>query len=217
MNVFSIDGPLMRFLNLIANIITLHFMWLLYSLPVFTIGASTTALYYSCMKLIRTGEGYVHANFHKAFKENFRQSTIIWIALLLIGCIFITDIRFSLYLNNTMGKIMLTGCSLFLIPFILVCLYIFPIQAKFENRIFANIKNALLMSLRHFLLSLTLLFILGTLIFLGLFFRPFMGFMLFCGAGLIGYLTSNIFIMVFRKYLPDEIADDLERSGETFQ
>lgn len=63
--MFSIEGPLWRALNLIADVIILHFLWLVCSLPLVTIGASTTALYYAMMKRIRTNEGHVTSNFRK--------------------------------------------------------------------------------------------------------------------------------------------------------
>ncbi|NCB93939.1 MAG: DUF624 domain-containing protein [Clostridia bacterium] len=216
MGIFSIDSPLMRALNFVANLVILHFVWLLYSLPIVTIGASTTALYYSCMKLIRTDENYVYKNFRKSFKENLKQSTIIWMGILVIGFVFFTDIRYGLFLNNTIGRIMVIGCSVFLIPFILISLYIFPVQAKFENKIFENLKLALFMSLRHFVMSLILLIIVGSIIFLGLFFQPFMGVLIICGAGVTAYLTSNVFIMIFRKYVPNEIEEDLAKTGNRF-
>lgn len=203
MNLFSMDSPLMRFLNLVANLFILHCLWVLYSLPLFTAGASTTALYYSCMRLIRNGDGYLSKNFRHSFRENFRQSTLIWMFLVVIGFLFFTDIRYCLYLDNTVGRIMLVGCSFFLIPFLLVAMYIFPVQATFKNRIYDNMKNAMLMSLRHLPLSFILAAIMGTLLFLGVFFRPFMGLMVICGAGLWGYLTSNIFVAAFQKYLGD--------------
>jgi uncharacterized membrane protein YesL len=217
MGAFSIDSPLMRALNFLANLIILHFIWVLYSLPIVTIGASTTALYYSCMKLIRTDENYVYRNFRKSFKENLKQSTILWLIMLVMGFLFVTDIRYGLFLNNGMGKMMIVGCSIFLIPFVLTSLYIFPVQAKFENSIFENVKLALLMSLRHFVLSVVLLIIVGSMVFLGLFFRPFMGIVIICGAGITAYLTSNVFIMIFRKYVPNEIDEDLERTGNRFE
>ena len=136
MNLFSYDSPFSRFLYFVADIVTLHFLWILYSLPIITIGASTTALYYSCMKRVRTGEGYVTQNFRKSFRQNFKQSTILWIVLVLVGLVFSIDIRFSMALGNTMGRVMLVSCSVFLIPFVLLALYIFPVQAKFENNIF---------------------------------------------------------------------------------
>ncbi|MFR8563093.1 MAG: YesL family protein [Blautia sp.] len=216
MNLFSYDSPFSRFLYFIADIVTLHILWVIHSLPVITVGASTTALYYSCMKRIRTGEGYVTKNFRKSFKENFRQSTIIWLILVIAGLLFFIDIRFSIALNNTLGHIMLISCSVFLIPFIFLSLYIFPVQAKFENTIFQNTKNALIMSVRHFFFSLFLIAIYFTIFFLGISFPPFIGLFLCCGAGLTAYLTSNIFIFIFRKYIPEELEHDLEVSGKKF-
>lgn len=216
MNLFSYDSVFSRFLYFVADIVTLHLLWLLYSIPIVTIGASTTALYYSCMKRIRTGEGYVTQNFRKAFRENFRQSTIIWVGLAAAGILFFLDLRISMALNNTMGRIMLICCSVFLIPYFLTALYIFPVQAKFENRIFDTIKNALLMSIRHFFCSVLLVIIYLSILLLGISFPPFIGLFLCCGAGLTGYLTSNIFIYIFRKYIPEELEQDIEASGKSF-
>lgn len=169
------------------------------------------------MKMIRTNEGYVHKNFHHSFKQNFKQSTIIWLGMVIILSLYITDLRYGLFLGNALGRLMIISCSIFLIPIVLTTIYIFPVQAKFENKIQDNIKNALLMSLRHFPCSLLLCFIYGTFILLTISFVPFIMLMLCCGAGLISYLTSNIFIYIFRKYLPDELEDDLERSGNHFE
>ena len=213
MNLFSLDSPIARFFYLVADIVTLHFLWLLCSLPLFTIGASTTALYYSCMKRIRTDEGHAAGNFFKAFKSNFRQATVIWLLLLLIGAVMLADLHIGMSVGGVLGKIMLVSCSVFLVPYILVCIYIFPIQAKFENRIADNLKNALLMPFQSFHYSLLLVFIIGTFAVLCLCFRPFIGLMLVCGVGLLGYLLSGIFVQLFRRYLPDELKQDAESKG----
>ena len=217
MNLFSYDSLFSRFLYFVADIVTLHILWLIYSIPIVTIGASTTALYYSCMKRIRTGEGYVSKNFRRSFRENFRQSTIIWMILLITVTVFICDLRIGMALASTAGTLMLVSCSVFLIPLLLLCIYIFPVQAKFENPVFENIKNALIMSIRHFPCSLLLIAIYGTIIILLFSFPPLAGLLLCCGAGLIGYITSNIFVYIFRKYVPDELENDLEASGEHFE
>lgn len=213
MNIFSYDSILSRFLYLVADIVTLHFLWLLCSLPVFTIGASTTALYYSAMKRIRTDEGYVSKNFFKAFKANFRQSTIIWLIMAAIGIILYVDLRIGMAAPGLLGRIMLISCSVLLIPFFLILLYIFPVQAKFDNPIRDNFKNAILMSLHNIHYSLLMAAIIAIFVFLGLFYQPFIGVMLVCGAGLLGYLLSNIFVQIFRKYLPDELKHDAAISG----
>ena len=85
-----------------------------------------------------------------------------------------------------------------------ILLYIFPVQAKFENTIFANIKNALLMSIANLGYTLLMLVIITTF---GLCFvksKTFLGIFVVCGFGFVTWILSNFFIIIFRKYLPDE-------------
>ena len=208
MNVLSEDSIFGQIFGFLGNMIALNILWLVTSLPIVTIGASTTALYSSCMKRIRRDEGYITGNFFRAFKSNFRQSTLIWLLLLAVGGILYMDLWIGLSVEGVLGKIMLVSCSMLLIPFFCTVLYIFPVQAKFENRILDNLKNAFLMSLSNFQWTLFLAFILATFVLLTLVFPPFMGLMLIAGAGIFGYLTSCVFVYVFRKYLPDELQED---------
>ena len=217
MGLFSVNSPLMRALNLIADILILHFLWLLCSIPLITIGASTTALYYACMKRIRTNENYIVSNFFRSFKSNFRQSTIIWIIMAASGILLAIDFRFAAGIGGTLGTVINVGCAVIVLPWFFILLYIFPVQAKFENPIRNNIKNALLMSFRHFPLTLALILIDGSFLILGFSSAPIMGIMLICGAGILGYLTSLIFVQIFRNYIPGEIEQDIEFSGETFE
>ncbi len=213
MNLFSFENPIARFLYLIADLVLLHLLWLLTSIPLFTIGASTTALYYASMKRIRTDEGTICQNFFHSFKENFKQSTILWFFMLLIGGILTMDLRIGLALSHSLGKAILVGTSILLIPYLFTSLYLFPVQAKFENSIRDNVKNAFLMSFSNPLHTLLILVVLATFGLMGFFFHPLLGLMLISGAGILGYLTGGIFVMVFRKYLPHELEEDAEAAG----
>lgn len=172
MNFLSDNSVLGRFMMLVFDIVLLHFLWILCSLPLFTVGASTTALYYSCMKRIRTGEGYVWRNFFHAFKDNFRQATCIWLLLLAVAFVLILDLRIGMNTDGILGTFILISNSVLLI-----------------------------------------LAILASFVILGIGFTSAMWLMLFCGVGLYGYLSSCIYISVFRKYLPDETEEDAEKSG----
>ena len=77
------DNVVMRAIGKIGDLICLNVLWLICCIPVITIGASTTALYTVMLRLVRNEEGYIFRGFFKAFKLNFKQSTIIWIILLL--------------------------------------------------------------------------------------------------------------------------------------
>lgn len=210
MNIFSFNSWLSRFLYLVADIVVLHVLWILFSLPIVTIGASTTAVYYSCMKRVRRDESYISKNFIHAFKSNFKQSTLIWLLVLVFGAILFTDFRIGMAAGSSIGKIMIIGCSVLLIPFLCTVLYLFPVQAKFENRIIDNLKNAFLISLSNFKFTLLLFFITATFALLALTFPPFIGLLLICGGGIYAYLTSCIYVHIFRKYIPEELDEDVE-------
>ncbi|MGM9536841.1 MAG: YesL family protein [Candidatus Onthomonas sp.] len=214
--MFSIDGPLWRGLTFIGDVAVMHFLWLLYSLPLVTIGASTTALYYTAMRRIRTDEGSVTGNFKQSFRENFRQSTIYWLALVAVGALLWLDLNFTSTYGGTVALVMMVACAVFLFPYWMVLLYIFPVQAKFRNTLFDNFKNALLLAIRHFPSTLLLTLIWGCVWLLLAIFPPFTGFLIIAGSGALACVTAPIYIQIFRKYLPGELEDDIERSGGGF-
>lgn len=210
--MFSMDGPLWRALNFIADVMVLHVLWLVHSLPLVTIGASTTALYYAMMKRIRTNEGQVTANFRQSFKANFRQATILWLIAAAAGAILWLDLNFCTTWGGTAGKVMLAGCSLLLVPCWMTLLYLFPVLAKFTGSVYDTFKNALLMSMRHLPMTLLLTFLWATVWLMLAIFPPFTGLMLISGAGLTAWITSYVYIQVFRAYLPNEIEEDRKRT-----
>ena len=83
--LFNYDNPVWRFIGKLGDLIILNILWMITSIPIVTIGASITALYYVTLKLVRDEDGYTIKSFFKSFKENFKQSTIIWLIMLVIG------------------------------------------------------------------------------------------------------------------------------------
>lgn len=213
MNVFSPDSWLGKAFYFVADIITLHFLWLLCSLPLITIGASTTALYYCMMKRIRRDEGYATSNFFASFKANLKQSTIMWVIFLLVAFILYADARIGLAIGGALGNVFLFTSTVLSILVFLTMLYLFPVQAKFENKIVDNIKNAFLMSLSNFGYTCLLLVLNISFVMFAILSHFVIGVYLVCGAGFYAFLTSGVYIMVFRKYLPDELSEDIEASG----
>ena len=56
MNIFSSDGWFARVFGTIGDIIVVNILFILCSIPVFTMGASMSAMYYTLLKKQRTGE-----------------------------------------------------------------------------------------------------------------------------------------------------------------
>ena len=73
MKIFSVDSPLYRFLNRLLDILKLNFLWILGSIPIFTIGVSTTAAMSVALKLADDEEGYIAKSYFEAYKAIFKQ------------------------------------------------------------------------------------------------------------------------------------------------
>ncbi|WP_070000211.1 YesL family protein [Cellulosilyticum sp. I15G10I2] len=147
--LFAMDGKLNHFMGQIADLVLLNLLWLIFCIPIVTIGASTTALQYVVLRMARNEESYIFASFFQAFKDNLKQSTIIWGILLLISSILYFDFYFSSHIQVASARIMFIPFALIAFLTVITANYIFPILAYFKNSTKKVFKNSLLMSLAH--------------------------------------------------------------------
>ena len=80
---FSLDSKFMQVMSRVADLIILNVIYLVTCLPVVTIGAASTALYTVCFRLGTAREGSLVKGYFRAFRDEFRQATLIWLFLLL--------------------------------------------------------------------------------------------------------------------------------------
>ena len=91
MKLFSMDGKFLETFNKITDLVTLNILWLLCCIPIITIGASTSALYQVTLQIAENRDSYITKEFFKAFRENFRQATIVWLAVIVTGFVLLSD------------------------------------------------------------------------------------------------------------------------------
>ena len=99
------DSGIMRVLSKICDIVCLNVLWLVCSLPIITIGASTTALYTVMLKLVKNEEGYIFKGFLHAFKLNLGmvfKSIFLLLAFFLIS-VTIYSFALTARYENTIG------------------------------------------------------------------------------------------------------------------
>jgi len=200
--IFNMDGPFFKFGNAIADIMILSLIWILFSIPLFTIGASTTALFYVTTRRISDKEGYLFRDFYTSFKDNFKLATKLWLFWVILCGLIITNI-FALRtfeFTPLMATILMPIQMVILIELFITSLYLFPITARFEMGFIQIIKSAFFMANRHMLTTIScvctfiLIFLASAYIFEPIF---------IVGMALYAYITSYMFMKVFRKYRPE--------------
>lgn len=213
--LFNYDNPVWRFIGKLGDLIVLNILWIVTSIPIVTAGASTTALYYVTLKLVRDEDGYTIKSFFKSFKENFRQSTIIWLIMLTVGLILGFDLYFFMYMQTEPSKLRTVMVTIFgSISLIYICIltYVFPLQSRFYNPIKRTLFNAFFMSVRHILQTLGILVMdaaVVVLMFLTFFAAPQFSVLFFLfGFPLIAFVNSFVFHGIFKKYMPKSDRED---------
>ncbi|MBO7426481.1 MAG: YesL family protein [Clostridiales bacterium] len=160
MDIFKYDSPLMSFLNTVFDLMFLNILCFICCIPIVTIGPALAAKYDVAMRIVRKEEPTIFRPFFRAFKNNFKQSIIIW-SVLLVAC-FLLYIDWYWIFQNGIGNVspfylMAAILTTLIISFIIMT--IFPIIARFEVTIREAFKTSLLFSMVYFLglLSITII------------------------------------------------------------
>ena len=205
--IFASDSALSRLLSKVADLMILNILFIVTSLPIVTIGASLTALNFVALRYPKNQYESIPRDYLRSFKQNFRQATISWGVLVLVGAALAA--WYVLVTNLTLGAvvqlILLVVWYVLAVAFVGTALWVFPYLSRFEGSTREVFRNARLMSWRHPLATLTIVVILGLSILLTVFYPQLVGYGLFwfvIGFAAVAVLQGLMFARVFRKYAP---------------
>lgn len=202
MKFFSVESPLYKFMQTLWDILKLNFMWLIFCIPIVTIGGSTIAAFSVLLRMSEDQEGNVIKDFWKAFRENWKQG--IFIGLLPPICFEAVFLDFQLYnaVENGGLGILIVGCFSAYI-FIFCLIYVFPLLARYDNTVINSIKNSFRIGMKFFGRTFLLLVIIAVEVLI-IFWNPttkFVGALI--GPACIMYTISGVAMHIFRKIEED--------------
>lgn len=144
---FNKNSLAMRFLTNVCNLILVNFIFIIFSLPIFTIGASMSSMYRIIFMMLNDEEIFIFRDFKKEFKSSFKNATIVWVPILLLSVFF----GIELYYLNDFKNIPWVQIPIWIMIFFIVSLifYAFPLMAAFENSLKNTVKNAITLSIAN--------------------------------------------------------------------
>lgn len=208
---FNPEGKLFQILNKWFDLFVLNLIFVATCIPIITIGAGMTAMYYVTLKIVKDQESYVFKSYWKSFKQNFKQATAIWLLFLGAFLLFCLDFYFAGKMANPYFKYLFVCLSIF--EGLIFC-YVFPILSRFENTVKNTIKNAMMMSIRHLPWSILLLFMNLSPVLVGMIPSAtvksiLIEFMFLIGFSLIAFLCSWCLAeRIFPNYMPEKAENE---------
>ncbi|MDO5411540.1 MAG: YesL family protein [Lachnospiraceae bacterium] len=206
MRFLSNESLLERITGQIFNIVILNLLFLLCCIPVVTIGASFTAMYYALLRLVRYGDTSVIKDFFKGFRTNWKRSTIVWCISIIIAFICLADLNFFKTMGGSVGSIGYCVTAAIGICCLIILFYLFPVIATFENTLLNLIKHSVFFAISNIpnllMISFANIFPMY-LTYSDLKLLPLYAFIwCFFGFALIAYFNSRLLISQFNKFLP---------------
>ena len=150
---FDMNNPVMRTLSTLADIVVLNLLTLVCSLPILTAGAALTALNDACIRLVRMEDGELARDYFRAFKANFKKATLLWLLFLAAALLVWFDYLAALSYVPQM-RVAVLAVALILLA---VAFYTFALLARYENRLWTTLQNAVKLAVGFFPRTLVML------------------------------------------------------------
>lgn len=204
-SLLSNDSMFGKIMTRIGIIISANIMFCIFSLPVFTIGSSYTALYHVMFRTLREGnEINPFKEFWFGFKNNFKQSTICWLIICALFAFGYLDVFWCKQIGGILTTFQYAIYALGIVLLVMT-LYIFPTISAFHGNLADMVRNAFYFALSN---PFHILFIAAITVFPQLFtyadtdMLPLYGFFwVVCGYALTVLACASLLIKQFRPYL----------------
>ena len=192
----------------VTDVMLIGFYFIVCSLPIFTIGASSTALYYAIHKSVFRGRGYT-TEFFRSFKDNFKQSTLSWLIFMVLFGVLSADIYVTR--NFIQANSPMAAASVFFLVLLIFtsvwAIYHFAYIARFANSFKESFKISAIIMIANIGWSVA---IIAVVIVLLLLMYRFMILIVFA-PGIFACALHPILEKVFRKYMS---AEDIANEDE---
>lgn len=214
--LFNMESKFVQFLAMLGNLVILNLLWLITSLPIITIGASTTAMYSVVFKYADNSDDEVIKPFFRAFASNFKQSTLIWLPMCLVAVLLVIDGYYLIsHANDVSTPFLWVPFFVVLLVLMVTTAHVFPQIARYDVDTRTALHNTLLMSLLHLFQTvgivglnllpwILMLFLPELVAYTGIFWVMF-------GASAIAYFNAKVLLKMYKKHEPDPEKDEEEQ------
>ena len=203
-NLFNYENPFIQFLVRVGDLMILNVLFILSSAPVVTLGASLTALHRVTQNMLFEQEEPLLKAFFRAFRQNFKQSTLAWLVELVVIVSLVCDVLLVMaYFNGGLAKAMYILVAVLAILVAGVYAYLMPLIARYENGMRQQVNNAVILAIiklpKTLLLGFLNLLPVTRVLISGPVFVQTLIFWVVIGFAFVSFIESSILKPVFQQ------------------
>lgn len=192
------------FISRFWDIIKLNILFIIYCIPIVTIGPAFGAMTSITMSMVQNKHVFIFSDFHEAFKANWKQSLICSLisAILFILINISIPFYFRLAQSNSLFYTIFFFSIFITVIFGLSWLYIYPLLTIVSLSIKNIFKNAILLSIACFKNTLLGALIYWTILGINMIFFPLsLPIILLLTFSLLSFISSFTTLNHIKKYI----------------
>ena len=205
---FDSDNPVMKFLATLVDLAVVNVLTVLFALPLITAGAAFTAMNYVMFHLQKGDETYVTRMFWKSFKSNLKQGIPESLIMIVMAVVTVCDLWILHGMDSRLFTMMMVIITVVAAYVFVLFVYLFALQARYENTVRGAIANAFRLSIGNLPRTVGMMIIwclwIVALVFLQD--KASLAFLLF-GYSLPGFLCTILYEPVFNRLEEDNEED----------
>lgn len=201
---FSIDSKFFHFMTKVADCMILSVLWTVFSLPLFTAGAASSALYYCVIKVLREDRGAPLKDFWHAFTSNFKQSTIV-LCLCVVVCGAASAVGSGIYAASQTEQTLKNIYFVYLVLLLFGTAWLHYVLAyipRFQAPLKTILKNSLVICLANLPASISFVVLLVVVVGAVILTLPASGMSFLLVPALYTWAASFLMERIFKKYMP---------------
>lgn len=210
-SIFSYDGPLFRIAERLGNLVLLNLLYLIFCIPIITIGPATVALRYVTLKYAENTEDRVWAPFIHSFRQNLKQGILVGVITTALGAFLAWDLYLIYQIVDSgavVDKVMLFAVALACVLYLMCTAYVYPLLARFDNSLKQMFRTAIILAIRHLPATVCMAVISAAPIVLLMYhpttFLIALTFYFLLGFATIALLQDKLIYRIFWQYTPKE-------------
>lgn len=205
MNKHFYETTFFQIMNIFSNIVLVSIFFIFTSLPLITVGASSAALYYTVVKVIRKDTGSICKEYFNSFISNLLQCLIPGVFFLIYGMVLVA--HYYNWINGREAYGLVSGVLFFLtVALIAIASYLFPVISRFQNHFLVLLRMAVTMAVKNLKTTalLLLLYMAGFIVM-----WAFLSIAVLI-PGILTFLASFLLEPVLKQYMPEVKKDSPE-------
>ncbi len=208
-SLFHYDGYLNRILTKLMYIAALNLLFLICSIPVITIGASCTAMYTVLFRFVRNDEPDILKTFFKAFRENLKNASCIWAAMLAAAGTLAVNYYALYHMDGGWTEALRVFFNLIFIIWVMLWVYIFPAAAYYKNSVLGYFQFSVRVAIANLPVTAAIILIQAAILLAILFFAQYMQMavilLICCVFSLPAYFSTGFLVKIFERFEDDDL------------